>query len=334
MPSTISLLSVVQTVQTAKGMKPLIGVGGIANQPALDICNDTLQQLLSAPYAWRFNKNAIGVFTTIPYQQDYIVSGCNAVSVGKWAVSLNALGSSGGSGLGQVGATVTANYSDFAPNGFPAGITQPRVGDTITVSGANQFQYNITTQITAVNTPNPLSFQYLAAGGLGPDGGQGINNINWMEHVTLADFQSTATVIPVHDAEIAAALPMESIIQPPIKFSYHKDNFFGVIPTQIDAPTFRAWPVPSSQIWGVYLFYQARAPLLTDLNGQWTPWPDDLGYVLRAYVKAAALDWWEDPRAANSYIIAQQMILKALGSKDQELRHESMFPDLPILRGG
>jgi hypothetical protein len=333
MPSTITLNSVIQTVQTAKGMKPLVGVGGIANQPALDICNDTLQQLLSAPYAWRFNKNAIGVFTTIPYQQDYVVSGCNIVSLGKYALMVNAQTSTNGAGLTEVGTTVTATFNDFAPAGWPAGITQPRVGDTITVSGALQAGYNITATVT--NVPTTTSLQYVAlVGGLTPDGGQGINNINWMEHVTLQDFQSTATVIPVHDAEIAAALPMESIIQPPIKFSYHKDNFFGVIPNQIDAPTFRAWPVPSSQIWGVYLFYQARAPLLTDLNGQWTPWPDDLGYVLRAYVKAAALDWWEDPRAANSYIIAQQMILKALGSKDQELRHESMFPDLPILRGG
>jgi hypothetical protein len=333
MPSTITLNSVIQTVQTAKGMKPLTGVGGIVNQPGLDICNDTLQQLLSAPYAWRFNKNAIGVFTTIPYQQDYVVSGCNIVSLGKYALMVNAQTSTNGAGLTEVGTTVTATFNDFAPNGWPAGITQPRVGDTITVAGALQAGYNITATITAV--PTTTSLQYVAlVGGLTADGGQGINNINWMEHVTLQDFQSSATVIPVHDAEIAAALPMESIIQPPIKWSYHKDNFSGAIPNQIDAPTFRSWPVPSSQIWGVYLFYQARAPLLTDLNGQWTPWPDDLGYVLRAYVKAAALDWWEDPRAANSYIIAQQMILKALGSKDQELRHESMFPDLPILRGG
>ncbi len=332
MPSTITLQSVIDTVQTCKGMKPLVGVGGVANQPALDICNDTLQQLLSAPYAWRFNKNAVPVFTTIPYQQDYIVSGCSAVCTGKYAVSLNSQNSTT-AGLTEAATTVTACYSDFAPNGFPAGIAQPTVGDTITVSGATQSGYNITATITAVNA-SAKTFQYTAAGGLSADGGQGINNINWMEHVTLSDFQSTATVIPVHDAEIAASLPMESIIQPPMKFSYHKDNLFGTAPSQTNSPTFRAWPVPSSQIWGVYLFFQARAPLLTSLGSTWAPWPDDLGFVLRAYVKAAALDWWEDPRAANSYIIAQQQLLKGLGSKDQEIRHEALFPDLPIMRGG
>jgi hypothetical protein len=331
MPSTISLQSVIDTISTAKGMKPLVGVGGIVNQPGLDICNNVLQKLLSAPYAWRFNKNSVPVFTTIPYQQDYLVSGCNAVATGKYAVSLNNANSTT-PGLTESATTVTATFSDFAPNGFPAGITSPKIGDTITVAGASQAGYNITTTITAV--PSSTSFQYTAAGGLTPDGGQGVNNINWMEHVTLSDFQSSATVVPVHDAEIAASLPMESIIQPPMKFSYHKDNFLGAGAAQTNSPTFRAWPVPSSQIWGTYLFYQARAPLLTSLSSTWSPWPDDLGYVLRSFVKAEALDWWEDPRASNSYILAQQDLLRALGSKDQELRHESFFVDLPILRGG
>lgn len=330
MPSTLTPQYIIDVVSTSKGMKPLVGVGGIANQPGLSICNQTNQKLLSAPYAWRFNKNAVPVFTTIAYQQDYIVSGCNAVCLGRYAVSLNAQTSST-PGLTEAGTTVTATFSDFAPTGLATG-TGPKVGDTIMVAGANQAGYNITTAITAV--PNATSFQYTAVGGLTNDGGQGIANINWMEHVTLSDFQSSATVIPVHDAEIAAALPMESIIQPPGKFSYHKDNSFVSGNTTIICPTFRSWPIASSQIWGVYLFFQARAPQITSLAGTWSPWPDDLEYVLVAGVKAMALDWWEDPRAANSLIIFQQEILRALGTKDQELRHEAMYPDLPILRGG
>ena len=312
-------------------MKPLVGVGGIANQPALELCNNVLQELLSAPYAWRFNKNSIPVFTTIPYQQDYIVSGCNAVSKQKYALSLNAQNSLGGAGLTEAGTTVTASFSDFAPNGIPAGIAQPVVGDIITVAGAADSKYNITaTILTLIGSP-VTGFTYTAAGGATtPDGGQGINNINWMEHVTLSDFQSTATVVPVHDAEIAASLPMESIIQPPGKWSYHKDNLVGAI----NAPTFRSWPVSSSQVWGVFLFYQARAPLITALSSTWAPWPDDQSYVLTAMLKARALDWWEDPRFTASYTIAQQMLLKALGTKDQEQRHEELFPDLPIMRGG
>ena len=135
MPSTLTLQYVVNVVSTAKGMKPLVGVGGIANEPALSICNQTNQQLLSAPYAWRFNKNSIPVFTTIAYQQDYIVSGCNIVCKGRYALHVNAVNSTNGAGLTQAGTTVTATFNDFAPTGFPAG-QGPAVGDSIVVSGA------------------------------------------------------------------------------------------------------------------------------------------------------------------------------------------------------
>jgi hypothetical protein len=332
-PSTITLQSVIDTVQTSKGMKPLTGVGGIPNQPGLDICNDVLQKNFCAPYNWRFNKFAIPPFTTIPYQQDYIISGCNVFCKGRYIIHLNAVNSPNGPGLTQSGTTVTALFNDFAPNGMSSG-AGPNPGDLITISGAAQGGYNITTSITAVLTPT--SFTYTAVAGLANDGGQGFGNpgINWMEHVSLTDFQSTGLVTPTHDGEIAASLFMESIIQPPIKFAYQTEQVYTGGGQNITIPMMRSWPVPSSQIWGVYLFYQGRAPLKTDLGQTWAPWPDDLGFVLRSSVKAFALDWWEDPRAVNSLMLSQQDILKALGSKDQEPRGESMFPDLPIMRGG
>lgn len=330
MPSTYTCLNTVNIVQTAKGMKPLLGVGGVPNQPGLELCNNTLQELLSAPYNWRFNKFLIPPFTTVAYQQDYIVSGCTVTCKGRYILSLNSTQSTT-PGLTEAATTVTATFSDFAPTGLPSG-QGPNVGDTITIAGASQAGYNITTTITAV--PSSTSLQYTAAGGLTNDGGQGISNINWMEHVSLQDWQSTATVIPVHDAEIAASLPLESIIQPPMKFAYQLDKVFGSGITAVTCPLMRAWPVPSSQVWAVNLFFQAKAPTIASLNSTWTPWPDDLSYVLTAMLKAKALDWWEDPRFAASYTVAQQSVLKALGSKDQELRHEALFPDLPILRGG
>lgn len=335
MPSTRTLQSIVDVVQTAKGMKPLVGVGGIINQPALELCNNTLQELLSSPYNWRFNKNSILPFTTIANQQDYLLSGCNASVKQRYIVHLNAQTSLNGAGLTEAGTVVTATFNDFAPNGFPAGL-QPNVGDVVTVAGANDPKYNITATITA--TPTPTSFQYTAAGGAqSPDGGQGIPGINWLEHVSMQDWQSSASVQPVHDAEIASGLFLESIIQPPIKWAFQIENLFpalGVGLPNIVVPTARAWPVPSSQVWAIFLFFQAKAPVITSLNSTWAPWPDDLSYVLVSMLKARALDWWEDPRFPSSYTIAQQMLLKALASKDQEQRHESMFPDLPILRGG
>lgn len=321
-------------VQTTKGMKPLVNVGGIANQPGLDICNNTLQKLMCAPYNWRFNKFEVRPFTTIPYQQDYWISNCNAFCKGRYAVHLNAINSPKGAGLTQAGNLVTALFNDFAPNGLGTGLG-PTVGDTVIIDGAGQSGYNITATISAV--PTPTSFQYQAlASGLADDGGQGFTNpgINWMEHVSMSDFQCSSTITPVHDGEIVASLAMESICQPPIKWCYQVEKIYIGSNLTVAIPKIRSWPVPGSQIWGIYLFYQGKAPVKTDLTQTWLPWPDDLGFVLRSNVKAQALDHWEDPRAVNSMLIAEQDILKALGSKDQELRSESMFPDMPLMRGG
>lgn len=336
MASTITLQSVIDFCRTRTRMVQMVNVGGIPNQPGLDICNDVLQTLLSSPNNWKFNKSAIPAFTTIPNQQDYIVSGCTLSVPGKATVHLNSVLSST-PGLTESGTTVTATFSDFAPNGIqgaaPSG-TPPNftVGDQATIAGAAVSGYNGTFTLTGATT---TSVTYTAAPGLtSPDGGQGIPGTSWFEHVTLQDWLSTATVKPVHDIEIVSSLPQESIIQPPFKACMQVETVTVVNNVSVATLLMRFWPVPSSQIWNAFFFYQNKAPLKTALSQTWTPWPDDLGYVLRSGVYAKALDHAEDPRAPLADAKWQQDILKALDIRQQELRHEAYFPDLPILRGG
>src|SRR5882724_3805110 len=274
MPSTYTLQFILSIVQTSKGMKPLTNVGQVPNQPGLEICNNTLQRFFCAPYDWKFNRRAILPFTTIAYQQDYVISNCNVFCKGRYALHVNAVNSPSGAGLIEAGTTVTVNFSDFAPNGFASGVG-PSIGDIIAVNGANQAAYNVSAGIiTAVLSPT--SFQYVAAvSGLLADGGQGLTNpgINWLSHTSLVDFQSSSQVQPTHDAEIASGLFMESIIQPPFKFANQVETIYtggtinaGQSSLNIVVPTIRAWPVPSSQVWGVYLFYQGKAPLKSSLT--------------------------------------------------------------------
>jgi hypothetical protein len=98
--------------------------------------------------------------------------------------------------------------------------------------------------------------------------------------------------------------------------------------------TFRFWPVPSTQIWQAFIFYQLKAPIKTSLQNTWAPWPDNFGYVLRSNVLAACYNFFEDVRYPTQFAKAQADTLRALDSKDQELRSESYFPDLAIMRGG
>lgn len=321
-------------------MIQLVGVGGIPNQPALDLCNDVLQTLLSSPNNWKFNKGSIPPFTTIQNQQDYIISGCamNVVASNgttpRCNVSLNSSLSST-PGLTESGTTVTATFSDFAPNGIgglgSSVTTNIQIGDLATITGASQSGYNGTFTVTGTTT---TSVTFTAAGGLANDGGQGINDLSWLERATLQDFFNGASVKPVHDIEVVSSLQLESIIQPPFKICMLTENIQSSAGVTLNTLTMRTWPVPSSQIWNVFTFYQRKAPLKTQLLNTWSPWPDDLGYVLRSGFYAKALDHAEDPRAPMADAKWQQDILKALDIRQQELRSESYFPDLPISRGG
>jgi hypothetical protein len=430
-------------------MAPLVGAGGVANEPALSICNDTLQSLLSSPYDWKFNKGAILPFTTIPYQQDYVLSGCQmsvtSGFVNVCSVHLNSVISPNGPGLSQSGNTVTALFSDFAPNGtfglngppgsqpVTTGSSIPTPGQTVTITGAMQAAYNVTNavitgQVIGANGGVLGCTFSVATTGLAADGGQGIGDLNWVSHCTLQDYMNTATVRPVHDIEVVSTLYIESIIQPPFKVCMLLENVPMVTPVVLQDPslnnwllgvnasgfititqtsligassfllndsttattwklsvnssaqlvttsttfsatspkilyvaantpiiisngvletigsptgqafgttlTFRFWPIPSTQIWQAFIFYQLKAPIKTSLQNTWSPWPDNLGYCLRSAVLASVYNFFEDVRWPNAYAKAQADCLKALDLKDQEARSESYHPDLPLLRGG
>lgn len=357
MPSTISLRNVVDFTRTRTRMIQLVNVGGIPNQPALDLANDVLQTLLSSPNNWTFNKGAIPPFTTIPNQQDYWISGATANVFAphrhhihpppfsrtqpqpfhKAAVSLNSQLDDPPGLVPLIPNIVRANYNIFAPDGIQGkGTSQMpprfRPGDIAEISGAANERYNGRHEITSV-TLNSFTFE-LDIDGLAPDGGQGLNGFNWMEHATLEDFLSTAFVKPVRDIEVTTSMPAESIIQPPFKVCMQIEDIQQCGAQAISKLLIRFWPVPSSQIWRALLYYQFRAPIKTDLDQNWAPWPDELAYVLRSGFYAKALDHGEDPRANVADAKWQQDIGRALGIKQQTWRHEAFFPDLPVLRGG
>lgn len=73
MASTITLQQVVQWAQTMTKLIPIIGVGGYDSEPALSICNNVIQEMLSKPYNWKFNSKSAQPFLTdaTNFTQDY-----------------------------------------------------------------------------------------------------------------------------------------------------------------------------------------------------------------------------------------------------------------------
>jgi hypothetical protein len=104
--------------------------------------------------------------------------------------------------------------------------------------------------------------------------------------------------------------------------------------TPSSTAVFRVWPLPSTQPWGVMTDYQMAPQTFTDLAQTWGVWPDPLIFVIRQGVRAAALDFVEDPRAMTEYQVFQQKLDMVREIRDQERPSQTMFPDRSILFGG
>ncbi len=348
MPSNISLQSVIDYVITNVRGAPLQDVLGVQNEPALSICNDVYQETLQRPLTWRFNKanaamTGLGVlyWTTYQYQQDYPLTNATASipanagtnPIGGGVVHLATVFNQGVVASGS-SATVLCNWNH---NAAP--------GQTVTLLNVGQWANGVFTPTSALNTtftivstPTPTTFTIATTVPAGNYGAPGINDIGWIERCVLEDWASTSTVKPRHSIEVTMNLELESIIQPPFKISYQYTLTDAGLASGALIPSttavFRLWPIPSSQVWGVMIDFQLKPKIFTSLQDTWGVWPDELIMVIRQGVRAAALDFVEDPRAVTEYQLFQTKLDQVRDIRDQERPSQTMFPDRPMLWGG
>lgn len=339
--SNISLQSVIDYVTTGVRGVSLADVLGYQNEPALSICNDVYQETLQRPLTWRFNKaNAAGTglgvlyFTTNAFQQDYALT--NASATFPQSVVHIATVSNFGLVTNGTNALVTCNW----PHGASVGqqVTILNVGSWSNGVFAADNTGNINGTFTIATVPSPTTFTYLTSAAVGNYGAPGINDIGWIERCVLEDFLSTSTVKPRHSIEVTMNLELESIVQPPFKISYQygtsNTNLASGEVVNSNTATFRLWPVPSQQVWGVMIDFQLKPVTFISLDQTWGVWPDELIFVIRQGVRAMALDYVEDPRAVTEYQLFQTKLDQVREIRDQERPSQTMFPDRPILFGG
>jgi hypothetical protein len=68
--TTLTLQNAINFAQAFCQLRPLTGVGGVTNEPALTIANQVKQFILGAPFAWRWNRASVS-FPTVAGTQDY-----------------------------------------------------------------------------------------------------------------------------------------------------------------------------------------------------------------------------------------------------------------------
>lgn len=328
MASTITIQQVVNLASIYTELIPYTGVGGISNEPALTIANETMEELLGYENPWKFNRKEMPSFFTMEFRQTYQFAGASAFGldsakgVGIDLASNNAITESG--------TTVTVQFLD--PHNFSVGDTMYMTGNTVaaynsvfTQSPSNGSAWSGGWVITAV--PDNLHVQFThASSGLANSGAPGITDFGWLESATMVDPADTAPVQGVKPLTAVRMLEPASTVIRPQKIAMIQDLNNGVL-------RFRFNTVPGSNRLQVFPVYQMKPTLLTSLSSTWAPFPDEFSYVYRQMFLAQAYRFAKSALYQMEYQKAQMAVNKGLGRDDREQAEEYMVPDSPIGTG-
>lgn len=321
---TVSLQSVVNLCQTHVDLMPLASVGGFSQEPALSLANDTLQELCSKPYDWKFNSAETGLLATHPYRQDYLFAGASAFVIGQ---------SSAGIGLAD-GAAITMNGNEVTvkclqPHGFTVGQTVYMSGNTLDVYNSTRVDsaaggWTGGWVITDASDPKVFKFNHTLSN-QSPSGAPGITDFGWLESAVMYDTASTEAAPYQWEVEAIRTQKKTNAVGRPRKVSVQS--------VTAGIALVRFSHIGTGTIYAVTLRYQKKPPLKTDLTQTWAPFPDELGFVYRQMFLARCYRYLDKPRADNEEMKAQTAILKALGRDDVEESDQYVAPERSLMDG-
>ena len=319
--STITLQNIMDSVSIIGDLQTVFNsTGGWADEPAITIGNDVMQELLSIRYPWKWNRIKIPPFPLISLQQDYLFTV---------------------TGLGWLenGLRIDINNSTYPPPTWP--IYAVRDLQMSNVQGGFPYQvcwfYNkdleqgawpgpaitytwpVGPQVTSPpeNPPTNITDQY--------------GNL-----LLLTQYGVTGTTPPV------AIYPND----PTTGLPDYTANVIGQVITDgtckwlvvdPDAQGFRFNPMPPSggQVWLARLWGQRKAPLFTKLKQLISPVPDDqkkwfldgcIAYAHRYSTNPNVKARFEQMKA--DWFTAMELATK---QNDREDESKGFFPDKSVM---
>jgi hypothetical protein len=319
--STITLQDVINFASTHVDLMPITGVAGYTNEPALSLCNDVIQELLSAGYTWKFNRAEMALFFTQRGRQEYRFAGASAFSLrdGKGVgIDLETNG-----GITQDGTEVTVNT--LQDHAF-------EVGEEVFIDGTGVYDS------TFAQTPNgsswsngyivtvasgPRQFKFEATAGLGASGAPGIFNFGELESATMVAANDSSNPQKVWHPTAVRMLKKSS-----------DPGFVDKVCVVSEANgilVLRVTSVPQSTPFCLSLVYQKKAPKKTALTDTWHPFPDEFAFVFRQAFLARAYRYVNSRLAPMEYQKLQLAVAKAIGKDDSESSDEQFAPQTPLM---
>jgi hypothetical protein len=332
----VTLQQVVNLTATHVDLMPLSGIGGYTNEPALSLCNDTIQELMTSPLAWKFNSIEMPSLILRPGKQDYVFAGSSAFTLGTRTMGA-AIGLASNNAITVTGGLVTVNTLE-------AHLLS--VGDTVymlnnVATTGTTSVYNSVLLLTAAGTSmymggwvilsvTSTSFTFASTAGQNNGdvaGAPGISNFGWLSDATMFDVNSTSTPQSRRHLNAVRDLQLQSAGGDPTEVAVVRDNGDGTLKIRIV-------PVPASSVWAVDLVYQAKAITKTALSDTWAPFPDDLSFVYRQHLLARMYRYINSPRADVEYQKAQAASMKASGASDRETSDIGLYPESSLMDSG
>ena len=332
MSLNITLQKVVNLAATHTDLMPLAGVGGYQDEPALSLCNDTIQELLSGPLAFKCNRFEMPTFMTQSGKQDYLIAGASAFILGARSAGA-AISLAANNAITVAAGIVTINTLEV--HTFIVGDTVFMLGNVATTGTSSA--YNSILQVNLSNCTyvggwvilsiTPTSFTFAATTGQNNNdiaGAPGIFNFGWLSDATMFELNSTQN--PQNRKMLNAVRDLQPMSRSdnPTEVSVVKDNGDGTLKIRFQF-------VPASTVWGVDLVYQAAAPTKTSLGDNWAPFPDSLSFVYRQGLLYRMYRYINSPRTDAEYQKAQAAAMKGAGADDREASDIGLYPESSLM---
>ena len=336
--SNIQLQTTLNYALTHTDLLPLVGVGGITNEPGLSICTESISEIINDENDWKWNSvemcSPLGLTlgTGLPLivcqsKQDYLFAGASAFT-------MNLTSSGAGTGVNSSGAAidlasnnaVTVNagvvtVNTLEPHRFGVGNGVFLFGLVATSGSAaaynavftddgNQVAWSGSYVITAI-TATSFSFAAIAGQNNGDIlGAPGISNMGWLTGATMMELNNNTSPMNSRHLKAVRNLPVWSKLADPEQVALILDLGTGVIVLRFMNP-------PAAVTWIVNLIYQKAAPVFSSL-GQYWGIPDRYATLINQAVMYRAYRYIRSPSADSEYKKLQVAINEAKGADHAE----------------
>jgi hypothetical protein len=325
MASTLTLQSVVNSMRAYPDLQPVLDVGGFTQEPALTIANDVMQKFLAQGLNWKFNRAIVPLFLSVPLQQDYVSS---VVDLGwmeqGWRLDINntmvpkpVFGMEAVRDLAQTAYQANPFNLSWIPNALAImGKWMPLTLYPCGYGGA----YTLPSPIQQFIDANG-NILYIRSAALGLSlNTPGIGGPGFVAPTT--PYGTSAAVQPVLPANSVAGT---TVVDGTVTWTVADPNGVAV----------RIVPLPacSGISWLISAVYQKAPPLITSLQGFFTPIPDSLGFLIRQGFRAGMYDHAGNKNADKMYVQWEEALMTALRSADREREDASFYPSQGLTSG-